>query len=70
VATLERMSPKRPLTSRGARKLGERERGAGLDPEDEAARWLEEHAPPPAPEAPKSTRKSKLMHQWRKRHRA
>jgi hypothetical protein len=33
-----------------AKRRGERERQTGLDPEDEAARWLEDHdrpAPPP-----------------------
>jgi hypothetical protein len=58
---------KRRLTSRGAEKLGERERAAGLDPNDEAARWLEEHDPPPKPEPPKSPTKSKVLHQWRQR---
>jgi len=62
------MSRKRPLTSRGARKRGERERAAGLDPDDEAARWLEQHDPEPEPETPKSVRKSRLLHQWRQRH--
>jgi hypothetical protein len=61
------MSYKRPLTSRGARKLGERERGAGIDPDDEAAHWLAEHDPAPEPEVPKSARKSKELHRWRQR---
>jgi hypothetical protein len=61
------MSRKRPLTSGGARKLGERERAVGLDPEDEAARWLEEHHPEPPPEVPKSAHKSKALHRWRRR---
>jgi hypothetical protein len=50
-----------------AKRRGERERRAGLDPEDEAARWLEEHDPPAAPEAPKSVGKSKQLHRWRRR---
>ena len=61
------MSRKRPITSRGAQKLGERERSVGLDPEDEAARWLAEHDPPPEPAAPKSAKKSKALHRWRQR---
>jgi hypothetical protein len=59
------MSPKRELTSRGAEKLGERERTAGLDPADEAAQWLAEHDPKPEPAPPKSAFKSKSLHRWR-----
>ena len=33
------------LTEKGAKRRGERERAVGLDPEDEAARWLEERDP-------------------------
>ena len=58
---------KRPLTSKGAKKLGERERTVGLDPEDGATRWLEENDPPPKPQTPKAAGKSKLLHQWRQR---
>jgi hypothetical protein len=58
---------KQRLTSSGAEKLGERERAVGLDPNDEAARWLEEHDPPRKPEPPKSETKSKVLHQWRQR---
>lgn len=58
---------KRLLTSRGARNLSERERLAGLDPSDEAARWLAEHDAEPAPAPPKSARKSKALHRWRRR---
>jgi hypothetical protein len=61
------MSRKRPLTSKGAKKLGERERTVGLDPEDEATRWLDEHGAPPKPQPPKAASKSKALHQWRQR---
>src|ERR1700730_9841701 len=43
------MTRKRPLTSHGVRKLSERERAAGVDPADDASKWLQEHDPPPPP---------------------
>jgi hypothetical protein len=58
---------KRKLTSRGAQKLGERERALGLDADDDAARWLQQHDPPPAPQTPKAATKSKVLHRWRQR---
>jgi hypothetical protein len=61
------MRRKRPLTSEGARKLGDRERAIGLDPDDEAARWLQEHDPEPEPTPPKAAAKSKELHRWRQR---
>jgi hypothetical protein len=54
------------LGSRGAQKRAERERSVGLDPEDEAARWLDEHDPKPPPPESKSLTKSKALHRWRK----
>jgi len=61
------MSRKWKLTQRGAQKRGERERLTGLDPEDDAARWLAEHDPTPSPPPPKSATKSKTLHRWRQR---
>jgi hypothetical protein len=46
--------------------MSERERAAGLDPDDEASRWLAEHDPPPEPARPKSQSKSKGLHRWRR----
>jgi hypothetical protein len=59
------MASKRPLTSRGAQKLGDRERMVGLEPDDDAARWLHENDPEPEPKQPKSASKSNLLHRWR-----
>ena len=55
------------MTEQGAKRRGERERAVGLDPADEAARWLEEHDPKPAPEPSKSLFKSKELHRRRRR---
>lgn len=61
------MTEKRRPAERAAQRRAERERAAGLDPDDEAARWLAEHEPTAEPSTPKSVRKSKLLHQWRER---
>ena len=61
------MGRKWDLTQRGVEKLTERERSVGLDPEDEAARWLGEHDPKPPPAVPKRSFKNKTLHQWRRR---
>jgi hypothetical protein len=52
------------LTHEGAKRRAERERQAGLEPDDEAARWLEEHDPPPALPPSKARFKSKELHRW------
>jgi hypothetical protein len=59
------MATKRPLKSSSVKKLSERERATGIDPEDDAAKWLHERDPPPAPAVPKSATKSKALHRWR-----
>jgi hypothetical protein len=59
------MTSKRPLTKRGVQKLTERERSTGLDPEDAAARWLQENDRQPPPAMPKAATKSKALHRWR-----
>jgi len=60
------LSDKRPLTTKGAQKRGERERAVGIDPGDEAARWLDEHDPKPEPPQPKAAKKSKAVHRFRR----
>ena len=52
------------LTHDGAKRRAERERQAGLDPEDDAARWLDQHDPPPTPPPSKSKFKSTELHRW------
>jgi hypothetical protein len=59
------VAPRKPISSDGAKRLAERERAAGLDPEDDAARWLAEHDPAPPPATPKSASKSRTLHRWR-----
>jgi hypothetical protein len=55
------------MDRKGARKLADRERAVGIDPDDEAARWLREHDPPSVPQPPKSLGKSKALHRVRQR---
>ena len=61
------MPSKRQSANRSAQRLGERERAVGLEPDDDAARWLSEQAPSPSPELSKSATKSRVLHQWRQR---
>jgi hypothetical protein len=61
------MSRKPSITSRGAQKLGERERTVGMEADDEAARWLAENDPKPEPATPKAARKNKALHRWQQR---
>jgi hypothetical protein len=53
------------LSQRSVEKLRDRERAVGIDPEDDAARWLEQNDPKPEPAPPKSASKSKTLHRWR-----
>jgi hypothetical protein len=57
---------KRPTKEQALRR-SERERQTGLDPDDEAARWLGEHDPKPPPPESKGRFKSKELHRWRQR---
>jgi hypothetical protein len=50
-----------------AKRRGERERQTGLDPEDEAARWLDDHDPSAPPAESKSKFKSTELHRWRQK---
>jgi hypothetical protein len=61
------MGSKRRLTPRGVQRMRDREASTGLDPDDEAARWLDEHDPAPPPKAPKSAKKSVTLHRFRQR---
>jgi len=58
------VSRKKPPTERGVKRMVERERAVGLEPEDEAARWLAENDRQPQP-PPKAASKSKALHRWR-----
>ncbi len=60
------MEPRR-RSEQAAKRRGERERQTGLDPDDEAARWLAEHEPKPEPPKPKV--KSKTLHRFRQQQR-
>ena len=56
---------KNPPSRRTVEKMRERERAVGLEPDDAAAQWLDEHAPRDGPTAPKAAKKSKLFHRWK-----
>lgn len=56
------------MNRRRVERMNERERNVGLEPDDDAAQWLAEHDPPPAPKTPKAAAKNKLLHTWRRRH--
>ena len=56
---------KRPPSRRTVEKMRDREASVGMETDDAAVKWLEEHDPPPAPTTPKSAHKSKALHQFR-----
>jgi hypothetical protein len=60
------MPEKRPLSRQKVERMRAREATVGLDSEDDAARWLDEHDAPPPEQSPKSLGKNKLLHQWRR----
>jgi hypothetical protein len=59
---------KRRLTPRGVHRMRERESTVGMDPEDEAAKWLAEHDPPTPPKTPKAAKKSVTLHRFKQGH--
>jgi hypothetical protein len=58
---------RRHLSRRRVEKVTERERNLGVDADDEAGRWLAENDPKPPPPTPKSAKKSKTLHRWRRK---
>ncbi len=59
---------KRPPSKRSVERMRAREQNAGLEPGDDAARWLEENEPRVEKPPPKAARKSKALHRWRQQH--
>jgi hypothetical protein len=57
---------KRRLTPRGVQRMRDREANVGVDPEDEAAKWLAENDPPEPPKTPKAAKKSVTLHRFKR----
>ena len=56
---------KKRLTPQGVARMREREANVGMDPDDEAAKWLAENDPPEPPKTPKSAKKSVTLHRFK-----
>jgi hypothetical protein len=56
---------KQPPSRRRVEKMREREQSVGLEPDDAAAKWLEENTPKEVLPPSKSAKKSKTLHRWR-----
>jgi hypothetical protein len=57
---------RKPLTQQGVDRMRKREASVGIESDDDAAKWLDEHDPKPKPPESKSAFKSKTLHRWRK----
>jgi hypothetical protein len=49
--------------------MRDREAKVGMDPEDEAAKWLAENDPPEPPKTPKAAKKSVTLHRFKQQRR-
>ena len=56
---------KQPPSRQRVEKMRERERTVGVEADDAAAKWLEEHEPKEVLQPANAARKSKLLHQWK-----
>ena len=63
--TVRAMTKRPPISRQRVEKMRERERKVGIETDDAAAKWLDEHEPKEELKAPKAATKSKLLHQWR-----
>jgi hypothetical protein len=49
--------------------MRDREAKVGMDPEDEAAKWLAENVQPEPPKTPKAAKKSVTLHRFKQQRR-